>query len=126
MTYKELKKVFDAFVEIGIYLPKYHVHKIAADDMFDIKNVQTYITYHPKLKWYTDKDKAAYSLNYENWLDQVKTPVVAISLKTGKKRTFNSLYQAAKTIGKQKGFGNIHMAIQRCGNAYGYKWEYSN
>lgn len=122
--YKKQKAIFDAFVEKGLYLPKYQLKKISSDKAFNIQDLDEYIKYHPKLKWYTSKDTAGYSLEYKDWFQEVSKKIQCTSVEDGTKKTHNSLYEAAKWLGDIKYVGNICMAAQREGKAYGYEWRY--
>ena len=78
-----------------------------------------------KLKKYTDIDKGAFvsGKNQEQHLASIRKVVLQIHPVTWKTIEHNSLYQAAKAIGKPLGFGNIHTAIQKGTPAYNFLWR---
>lgn len=129
--YKQLKPIFDLFVDKGLYLPKYQLQKIYNDKSFNKKKIDEYIKYNPKLKWYTDKSTAGYSTKFQDWYKEVPRKIIGVNIETKKISTFNSIYQAAKELNLFNGCGNICLALQRAENdgkgiAYGYEWQYAN
>lgn len=121
------KKVYDTIVaKFDIYLPKYQLSKL----MFEFEGSQSKIvkevSKNEKYHKYTDCDKGAFvsGKNQEEHLKSVRKSVISLNTTTYTEKEYNSLYQAAKSIGKPLGFGNIHNAINTGHLCYGLKWRY--
>lgn len=120
------KKVYDTVVaKFGIYLPKYHLNKLMVKFEGNTTKIVKEVEKTEKLKKYTDAEKGAFSngINQEEHLSNIRKAVLQIHPVSWKVIEHNSLYQAAKAIGKPLGFGNIHNAIQKGTPAYNFLWR---
>lgn len=120
------KKVYDTIVaKFGIYLPTYHLNKLMVKHEGATSPIVKEVNKNPKLQKYTNPEKGAFSngVNQEEHLESVRKAVISIHPVSYKMIEYTSLYQAAKAVGKPKGFGNIHRAITQGNMCYGLKWK---
>lgn len=126
MTKKEL---YDKLYAHDIYLSKYKLEKaLEFISKFETERKGfNALLKEEKFNKYNNERKGGYSApgQYESHLKSVRKKVVGTD-QFGRERTYNSIYEAAKMLGKPKGFGNISAGIRSGNRIYGYKWEFKN
>jgi hypothetical protein len=124
------KGIFDFFANMGIYLPTYQLELVYNEVIERVRNKESIFSICYDLETRTEFNK--YKNHHQGAFvtvkerEATKRPIIRVG-KDGSEKSYDSIYAAAKDLGKSKdACGNISKAAKgRYSTVYGYTWRWS-